>query len=1198
MSSAPELLAKCLVSWTDKKTEDTALHALLRRSLRLLDNGTSDEEKTKTNPILYADMLKDEGADIFKANSKGETPYELMQEHYNTVERKIVKLIENIKLEVKEKNEVDFELIVTSFSGAIKVSLSREATKSSYDFMLLKLIRDIQNNAAVKKGTLLLLFLHISMQNGESFSGREQKGAGGIDPRGTAKRLAAHLLRKKQWLNCALHDAARLNYYSIVKELVKEHEADVTNEDRYSRTPLVTALLNGSWQFVEEIEKCVPDVFVTSVNPDRIYDEKGSTILHTSCVPPEILKRLVKSGISVNAADYDGNTPLHTKEWLQIGDTFDDTNNHCSIKSAADSKSAKETKVAVDLLLQHGASVNSQNNKGETPLHVAYRLNQSRISRTEKLLKQRKEEKHEDSGDSISNTSSLERMKESGDKHFELLERKLKTTAVNSYLNQPADYGISLYPNMAGISRQLGIEYDADADFLGNTRAHVAAGVYDFIGETIGNELVVNFAKLTAKNCFGLTPIHVLTLRGKLLQFLEIQDPEKFEEIIRDALRVVDSRGRNNLHLFALTPHGEIEDGVGPYVKRIPGLAKPFINWIASAILNFEIFDLKDMSIIEDDYKRTPMHYAAMSKQDVSNVMMFLDHRCSSMKDRFLRLPLHYAFRDENHYKCFQPSTATDSKFQAEEERDKYGITPKAMKDSFERQVRSSEQYTQLVTRTFSSDLSDLSNNLETAEEMVDAMKSGRQPCLHPGEDAVELTWGIWKNLSYAMRDDSYKLSKDISDKVLRFMQTIVLKIGERDKRFTGRLILVGSAFDGTTIDSANEFDFNVELVEFGEVCEVDTSEEFLPGFVKVEMNSLYKFPEIYTEYFSDDGSLITNVLKILFEKILAEVLVDTEFWKQIADMDLGIEVSDNTTLCDTSPSAVAKTLSLTITGKVDEILYWRPISIDVTPVIRLPNSWLTEAKQELRILKSTFGCYLVFDNPHHKHRIPYKSPHYMRVSFARIESLLVRNFPMDVRAAFMVAKQLADKSVPDDVRYRQQPTHVSTHVMKMALMHSIPQQLITDTYNGLLASSETSEESLPGPVTVNDVDKEQLHIIVENIFKQLVKFSDQDFVPSYFMPDFKLPVWRYEKFVEFSRVFRQQIGLNAQNPYASGGQHTGIEKTFRDITFGLARNYYLLHRVTKPAESPVTAAANMKWLLMYVVIALFWAYLSRMYKS
>ena len=134
-------------------------------------------------------------------------------------------------------------------------------------------------------------------------------------------------------------------------------------------------------------------------------------------------------------------------------------------------------------------------------------------------------------------------------------------------------------------------------------------------------------------------------------------------------------------------------------------------------------------------------------------------------------------------------------------------------------------------------------------------------------------------------------------------------------------------------------------------------------------------------------------------------------------------------------------------------------------------------------------GCSFVFDQPYRKYRVPYSSTQYVRISFARAESLLMRRSPAVLRAAYMISKEICC--------YEEwYSSYVTSYVLKMAALWSM---------------------QMPPAITENDdrdFSETQLQRQVEQLFAQLYEFTAQDYVPGYFIPSFHFPVKKSQLFV------------------------------------------------------------------------------------
>jgi hypothetical protein len=121
----------------------------------------------------------------------------------------------------------------------------------------------------------------------------------------------------------------------------------------------------------------------------------------------------------------------------------------------------------------------------------------------------------------------------------------------------------------------------------------------------------------------------------------------------------------------------------------------------------------------------------------------------------------------------------------------------------------------------------------------------------------------------------------------------------------------------------------------------------------------------------------------------------------------------------------------LRINTPVNGKLVHNLISVDIMPVIRLkgwwPHSVLQHSDPSLKdLLQSCDGCLVVFEQPHRRFRAPFTTEPHVRLSFAELESRMMRDSPLVVKAAYMVVKQLCGKKSPEN------PKVSDLHVVKI----------------------------------------------------------------------------------------------------------------------------------------------------------------------
>jgi ankyrin repeat protein len=166
-----------------------------------------------------------------------------------------------------------------------------------------------------------------------------------------------------------LHALVRENKVSALKEAIV-NGADINRRDEGGMTPLLLALWNSSlsalWGNEESKDETIECLL--NYNPDvTIANSVGITPLHVAVTGGNIkfIKALIEKGANINARDkFDQVTPLlkvllgssgHWRDYLDYLHT---------------SRRWHDIEV-IKCLLEHGADINAQNEKGLTPLMAA-----------------------------------------------------------------------------------------------------------------------------------------------------------------------------------------------------------------------------------------------------------------------------------------------------------------------------------------------------------------------------------------------------------------------------------------------------------------------------------------------------------------------------------------------------------------------------------------------------------------------------------------------------------------------------------------------------------------------------------------------------------------------------------------------------------------------------------------------------------
>ena len=122
-------------------------------------------------------------------------------------------------------------------------------------------------------------------------------------------------------------------------------------------------------------------------------------------------------------------------------------------------------------------------------------------------------------------------------------------------------------------------------------------------------------------------------------------------------------------------------------------------------------------------------------------------------------------------------------------------------------------------------------------------------------------------------------------------------------------------------------------------------------------------------------------------------------------------------------------------------------------------------------------------------------------------------------KAAYMVVKRMS--------KYFCQYKFFASHVIKMALFWCLDEDVLAQ-----YRSSDCSDE----------VQGDELLSLVRNILRRLLCFAAQDYVPSYFLPKCRQPVWLCERYLKQYHMRLYQHGLTYKDLFSLSEQQSHDE--------------------------------------------------------
>ncbi len=351
------------------------------------------------------------------------------------------------------------------------------------------------------------------------------------------------------------------------------------------------------------------------------------------------------------------------------------------------------------------------------------------------------------------------------------------------------------------------------------------------------------------------------------------------------------------------------------------------------------------------------------------------------------------------------------------------------------------------------------------------------------------------------------------------FIHRLAAHMSGKNKELSCKAFRVGSIEEGTKLDLPDEFDYNFELLGFGQNVDVVPSNRST-CFVSLLLRSLnVSTLTAVDDYFDNEDYLLGRRVFHRFQAVVEEALSDKEFMQN----QVFVSVCESSYISQKSEyeQKYKKTIvnsKFTLTLKLRLCSLHRCnipfiVSVDITPCITC-NGWQPvrgspcksgekfynyqeQTKNKSADLGNSLStpqsmaasddkdvrCHLVFDRPYRYHRWLGEDKPLVRISFSAEQSEKIKWSPSIVKTAYLLAKRCV-KSLNLLVNKYDNKRLVSSHVLKQSLLHHLGHYEHSDS----VVSSMSQDSNIS-----------EIRLWLHRIFRGVLYFAFIDHPPEYF---------------------------------------------------------------------------------------------------
>ena len=855
-------------------------------------------------------------------------------------------------------------------------------------------------------------------------------------------------------------------------EMLVHFGVNINHQNNWGNSPLQQACYNSQYSEISAKVEGLMNMGADCTSRDKVGRScLHDIVLHSDIDLTHLINRLIANGCKINARDHFGHSPLNiasilsnyfaTRALLSYVDC--DVNistkqgstpliGACSFNWFENHKNPVNVIKIIQVLLEHGASVNITDNLGSNPLHSLlncyyFFVADLQVTTSSEI-------------DSVDDQPSF---RPDNDNYSNATKRTTDLTSDNLNIVSVDD---TLLNGNQTINRS---EMNADLLRTYSTRSNSSSSTTDF--KSYEMEFNAGITKTYREARSLPTLISIIDL---LLQYgcdINHTDHSGFTAL-HWATGKINSRGLTSF-LLERGARADIADRWGTLPIHYAAMAgdQEMINKLLTngALL---------MSL--DNSQSNIFHYAAWNEIHPDELFDELSNDLEQLKlkensSNMTPLDVYTFFKREKKL-CNMVGKIVHPDISATKEQNEFIFPRNVYEMTKSEHEQNSEESSNSDTEIYvESDLD--SEILDSDEDITINNPSDLKPEMFPfafHPDKEQKLFRLLKSPQVGIIPD-IKDVKQVRSDLQCLMDRLANLIGLLDSRFKCEPILTGSSNEGTKCTYPNEFDFLFVMTRIAtdEIC--IGVEGTTNGYVKFCKKS--NVPDDMEIFFNNYGFLEMQRFKVLFQNVCLICLHNKDIWNDLRLYQIGYQSKDN-------PS---HNIYLEFKGECMKVL---TVSVDIVPAIRInciPNTvrcstlpCLTEDIYRENILAvSKTG-------PNESGLL--SSVTDFRLSFSILEARILEWAPREALYAYVLAKILTSEDVCR-LNFKNFDFNeiCNSYLLKTALLHVLEKE------QGNVVPTET------------EINQSAVIDWTRKLFEQLLESASSSLLSSFFVPGFSV---------------------------------------------------------------------------------------------